>query len=403
MRIVIIGTYPPRQCGIATFTHDLFNAIRTPANHTEVIAVSDGSEPNFPEEVAFTINADRIEDYIVAARFVNRHYDVCLIQHEYGIFGGEAGHYILDLLGILDIPVVTNLHTVLENTGRFQYAVTKQLLALSTHITVMTESAIPMVVRQYDVSSAKISLVPHGTPVFSYDQKKAKAALGLMNKKVMLSFGFLGPSKGFETAIDAVAEVNEPDFLYIVLGQTHPKILQKEGEAYRKSLMARTRTLGINNSVRFVNVFATEGMLVQYLTACDIYVSPYPNECQISSGTLAFAVGAGAAVISTPYWYAQDLLEEGRGIHFEFGNAHKLADIIRKLLKNPRLITHFREKSREYGEQLTWPKIGLRQLDLLHTACWGTQLIPKTIPLGTGNIKKSVTPIIPVNKKRLSS
>lgn len=403
MRTVIIGTYPPRQCGIATFTYDLFNAINVPTNKTGIIAMTDGSERDFPEEVVRTIEVAVVEDYVKAAHFINLNYDVCIIQHEYGIFGGKAGRYILELLVLLEVPVVTNLHTILEKTDRYQYHVTKQLLANSTWVTVMTDRAVHMLVKHYGIDKRNISLIPHGTPAFAYDHTKAKADLGLRNKRVMLSFGFLGPSKGFETAIDAVAKINDPDLVYVILGQTHPNVLKTEGEAYRQSLVDRAEVLEIADRVRFVDVFATQELLVRYLTACDIYVSPYPNEYQISSGTLSFAVGAGAVVISTPYWYARDLLADGRGLFFDFRDADALTRIINILLENPLLIAHFREKARTYGQQLTWLNIGRRQLTLLKRLYSGKSISPKTIPLGVGLSKKGITPIFPVDNKRLSS
>lgn len=403
MRTVIIGTYPPRQCGIATFTHDLFNAINVSPNHIGIIAVADGSEGEFPEEVVFSIRSEEQADYMRAAYFINSHYDVCIIQHEYGVFGGESGQYILELLTHLDVPVVTNLHTVLHAPDRFQYHVTQQLLKHSTHITVMTDRAIHILVEEYGIRRAKVTMIPHGTPGFTHDRATAKAVLGLSDKRVMLSFGFLGRSKGLETAIDAVGGIEDKDFVYIILGQTHPNVIRAEGEAYRESLLQRVKVMGIADRVRFVDVFATEDLLVQYLTACDIYVSPYPNENQICSGTLSFAVAAGAAVVSTPYWYAKDLLADGRGLLFDFRDATGLVGVIKTLLANPLLLAHFGEKAKAYGQQLTWAKIGQRQLTLLNSLRTRDAIPARTIPLGPGTSKQHITPIFPGDRTRMSS
>lgn len=404
MKIATIGTYPPRQCGIATFTHDLYCAMNKASHQRHgIIAISNETEEVFPEEVVFIIRGQLEDDYVRAAHFINTHYDVCVIQHEYGIFGGEAGRYILDLMILLKVPVITNLHTILQRPVKEQYEVTQQLLKYSTHITVMTDRAIYMLMDVYGLDKAKVTKIPHGTPEFSYDQNKAKRTLGLQGKRIMLSFGFLGQNKGFETAIDAVVRIGRSDFIYIILGQTHPNIKKIEGEAYRESLIGRAKALGVIDRVKFVDVFATEELLVQYLTACDIYVSPYPNKAQISSGTLAFAMGAGAAIISTPYWYAQDLLAEGRGLLFDFLDAGKLGAMIDILLSNASLLRHYRERSRAYGEQLAWSKVGNRHLALLTSLHAWHRETTQSIPLETDVSKARIAPIFSVRNNRLSS
>lgn len=404
MRVAIIGTYPPRQCGIATFTHDLFRAMAEASDHEHgIIAVADGTEESFPKEVAFTIGWQDRVSYVAAAQFINLHYDTCIIQHEYGIFGGEAGEYILDLLHALHVPVVTNLHTILQQPAKKQFEVTQHLLQASSRITVMTDRAIRMLHEVYRVDKTNVVKIPHGTPTFSYEHDRAKKALGLQGKRVMLSFGFLGRSKGFETAIDAMAQVNHPDFVYVILGETHPNVKKTEGETYRESLMQRVEALGLADRVKFVDDFASEEVLVQYLTACDIYVSPYPNKNQISSGTLTFALGAGAAVISTPYWYAQDLLAEGRGLLFDFRDSERLASTLTILLDNPLLLAHFRDRAKAYGQQLTWSVIGARHLALLrglHTHHAG-----RIQPIGieAESLKRRIAPLFPAGNTRLSS
>lgn len=404
MRVAIIGTYPPRQCGIATFTHDLFRAV-VGASHGEhaVIAVSDGSEAAFPKEVAYVIDWQDQAAYIEAAHYLNAHFDACIIQHEYGIFGGDDGAYIVDLLTTLKVPVATNLHTILIEPSARQRHVTQQLLRRSDRITVMTDRAIRMLQEVYGVEKARVTKIPHGTPTFTYEQNRAKKALGFQGKRLMLSFGFLGRNKGFETAIDAMAEIDHPDFVYVILGETHPNVRKVEGESYRNELKERVRILGLADRVVFVDAFATEDLLVQYLTACDIYVSPYPNKDQISSGTLTFALGAGAVVISTPYWYAQDLLAEGRGLLFGFRDVGRLASTVNVLLDNPFLLEHFRERAKAYGQQLAWSSIGARHLALLTGLCVPIQRDrAEPIPLETPSGRR-ISTIFPTNGTRLSS
>ncbi|MBL1408990.1 glycosyltransferase family 4 protein [Sphingobacterium faecale] len=381
MNIGIIGTYPPRQCGIATFTQDLFRSLSLdPSITPAIIAISDGSEGFFPSEVSACIEKNNASSYLKAAAHINETYDAVIIQHEYGIFGGESGNYILSLAKALSIPVVSNFHTVLQHPSDAELRVLQQLAVYSHSITVMTDTAVEMLRRIYDIPAQKIELIPHGVPHFAYRQSEAKQQLGLTGKKVMLSFGFLGPSKGFETAIEAVAAVPQDDFVYIILGSTHPNILREAGESYREYLQAKAQELGIADKVCFINEFASEKLLTQYLSACDIYVTPYPNENQISSGTLSFAIGAGAAVVSTPYWYAKDLLKDNRGLLFDFKDSKALSLIIRALLEEPQLLAKYRYNAARYGATMSWSNIGKLQSKLLKRIITRNVAVPVTLP-----------------------
>lgn len=401
MKIAIIGTYPPRQCGIATFSHDLYHALpRSLTNDHRIFAVSDGSEYLFPEEVEYVIEKENLNSYIHAAHLINKTFDACIIQHEYGIFGGETGSYIINLLQQLNVPVLANLHTVLEHPHPNEFRILRELAQYSSKITVMTHRAINMLEKIYQINSEKINLVPHGVPNFDCDQEIAKKKLGFQNKKVMLSFGFLGKSKGLETAIQAVSKIEEDDFVYIILGSTHPNVLRNEGESYRHDLMEMVMALNIGHKVQFVNEFASEKLLKEYLSACDIYVTPYPNENQISSGTLSFALGAGAACISTPYWYAKDLLADDRGLFFPFNDAHALSSVINDLLDQPDKMQYYRKNALEYGKQMSWSNVGKRQFQLLNDLC--TALKSSTIFFNNTVQQNNITPIFQSNK-RISS
>ncbi|MEN5234046.1 glycosyltransferase family 4 protein [Sphingobacterium faecium] len=400
MKIAIIGTYPPRQCGIATFTHDLYQSLQYSSNQDHrIFAVSDGSEYVFPEEVTYVIDKENLNSYFQAAEIINETFDACIIQHEYGIFGGETGKYIIDLIENLKVPVVTNLHTVLEQPNPFEYRIIRQLAQYSSKLTVMTQRAIDMLEKIYQINPESIALIPHGVPQFECDQEIAKKKLGFQNKKVMLSFGFLGRSKGFETAIKAVANIEDDDFVYIILGSTHPNVLRTEGDTYREDLMEMVMNLNIGHKVQFVNQFASEKLLKEYLSACDIYVTPYPNEHQISSGTLSFAVGAGTACISTPYWYAKDLLAEDRGILFPFNDDNALATIVNDLLTNPAKMLYYRNNAAAYGKQMSWANVGKCQLALLKEL---SDQNTTTISLNNTVQHHVVTPIFQTNN-RLSS
>lgn len=397
MRIAIIGTYPPRQCGIATFTYDLYRALPVEGEKHGIVAISDGTEPSFPSEVCFTINKNVHQDYVQAAAYINQHFDICVLQHEYGIFGGDAGDFIVQLLKRLNVPVVSNLHTVLQHPSPKEHETLKTICSYSKLVTVMTDMAIRLLQQVFGVPRSKIEMVPHGVPAFDYNQTEAKKQLGLTGRKVMLSFGFLGRNKGIETAIEAVKQVNDPSFLYIVLGSTHPNVLREEGEGYRLFLEEQIAANGLNDRIQLINTFASEELLVKYLTACDIYVTPYPNENQISSGTLSFAIGAGAAVISTPYWYAKDLLAHDRGLLFDFHDASGLAGHINRLLDDPLILAKYRRNAAAYGRLTSWPNVAGRYYGHLKQVCTS---IP-TITLRQD--AKKVASLFAVNTTRLSS
>lgn len=402
MNVAIIGTYTPRRCGIATFTQDLFKSLNlTPTLAPAIIAISDGSEDLFPSEVYTKIEKDNRASYLRAARQINEAFDAVIIQHEYGIFGGEAGDYIVDMARTLSIPIVTNFHTVLQQPSDAEHRVLQQLAAYSKSVTVMTDTAVEMLQHTYQVPTRKIELIPHGVPHFPYRQSAAKHELGLSSKKVMLSFGFLGPSKGFETAIEAVASVPNDDFIYIILGSTHPNILREAGESYREYLQAKAQALGIADKVCFINKFASESLLTQYLSACDIYVTPYPNENQISSGTLSFAIGAGAAVISTPYWYAKDLLKDDRGLLFDFKDSVALSLIIRALLDEPHLLAKYRQNAARYGASMSWTNIGKLQSKLLRRIIAEEVTAPVTLPLN--DTQHHINNLLQTSTRKLSS
>lgn len=367
MKIAILSTYPPQKCGIATFSEDLYKSLQIASTDTvHIIALTQGTDEQFPEEVVATIDKHQIKSYVQAADLINT-YDVCVLQHEYGIFGGECGEYILTLCNLLHIPIVTNFHTILPKPSAKEKEILQHLGQLSSLITVMTNWAVNMLNSIYQIPVDKVRMVPHGVPVFDYQQELAKQKLNLQGKKVLLSFGFLGRGKGFETAIEAIKDVHDPNFVYIILGITHPNVYKEEGETYRNQLIERCKSLGIEDKVDFVNEFASPKLLHDYLTACDMYVTPYPNENQISSGTLSFALGAGAAVISTPYLYARDLLADERGLLFDFCDSNALSKIINNLLENPILLDKYRSNARRHGETMQWPNVGRNYAALLHS------------------------------------
>ncbi len=374
MKIVYIGTYPPRECGIGTFTKNLIksmvNSYDANNNSIEgiVIAMDDHEQTyNYPEEVKVTIRQEHQRDYLKAVKFVNLSgADVCVLEHEFGIFGGENGVYILSLLHRLEIPLIVTLHTILKSPSYNEKAVLQEICKMASKIVVMSHKAIEFLTSIYGVPKKKIIFIEHGVPDLNFDQSRSKQEYKLENKKVLLTFGFISRNKGIETVIKALPKVVEkhPDVLYMILGKTHPNVLRHSGEEYRTYLQHLVKNLKLGNHVVFLNKFIDQKGLFKYLSASDIYVTPYLNEAQITSGTLSYAIGAGSAVISTPYWHASELLAEGRGRLFDFNGSEELSIILMELLDKPEVLKELRKKAYDYGRKITWPKMGEKYINL---------------------------------------
>lgn len=374
MKIAYIGTYPPRECGIGTFTQHLFHSIASNtgmlAEKQEglVIAMDDlETSYDYPKEVQLTIRQEQQGDYVEAAHFINLSgSDVCILEHEFGIFGGQNGVYILPLLHRLEIPLIVTLHTVLKTPSYNEKAILTQICKMAAKIVVMTHKAIELLNTVYQIPTEKISLIEHGVPDLQFDHIQVKKLFKLESKKVLFTFGFISRNKGIETVIRALPAVvaKYPETVYIVCGKTHPAVLRHSGEEYRIFLLRLVKNLNLEKHVLFLNDFLDEKELFQYLYASDIYITPYLNEAQITSGTLSYAVGAGAAVISTPYWHAVELLTMGRGCLFDFNDIAALSVLLNDILGNHEKMKSLREKAYAYGKEITWPKAGAKYIGL---------------------------------------
>ena len=374
MKLAFIGTYPPRECGIGTFTNNLFNSMLVNNERREygyegfVIALNDiDLTYEYPEEVKLTIRQEHQEDYLHAVKFINLSgADLCILQHEFGIYGGQNGVYILPLLHRLEVPPIVTLHTILKTPSYNEKAVLQEICKMAHKIVVMSHKAIEFLVGIYKVPEEKIVFIEHGVPDIHFSQEKSKKEFKLENKKVLLTFGFIGRNKGIETVIKALPKVVEkhPNVVYIVLGKTHPNVLRHSGEEYRIFLMRLVKSLQLEKHVMFLNEFIDEQDLFKYLSASDIYITPYLNEAQITSGTLSYAIGVGSAVISTPYWHAAELLAEGRGSLFNFNDSNGLTSTLTELLNNPEELNELKRKAYDYGRKITWPKIGEKYVAL---------------------------------------
>jgi glycosyltransferase involved in cell wall biosynthesis len=363
-RIAFVGNYLPRQCGIATFTTDLCEAVATANSETTCIALPvNDSEAGYayPPRVRFELTEKDIRSYHRAADFLNiNNVDLVCLQHEYGIFGGKAGSHVLALLQELRMPIVTTLHTILSDPNPDQFRVLKKIAALSDRLVVMSERGMQFLREIYGISNDKIDLIPHGIPDVPFvDPSFHKDLFGVEGKTVLLSFGLLSANKGIENVINALPEIlaRHPNVVYIILGATHPHVLLHEGETYRLSLQWLAQEKGVEGQVIFYNRFVGLEELVEFISAADIYITPYLNAAQITSGTLAYTLGAGKAVISTPYWYAEEMLAEERGVLVPFNAPDALAVQVNDLLDNEAKRHAMRKRAYLFGRSMIWPRV----------------------------------------------
>lgn len=383
-RVAFIGNSLPRRCGIATFTTDLQHAVAAsrPDLETVVVAMTDhGQAYDYPSTVGFQINDDQPEDYIRAAEFLNDgRFEVVSLQHEFGIFGGDSGSHILALLSRLSMPVVTTLHTVLAEPTKVQREVIVRISNISSKIVVMAEKGRELLRTVYQVADEKIEVIAHGIPEFAFvEPEEAKAKRGFRGRAVILTFGLLSHNKGIEVMIDAMPAIlrSRPDAVYVVLGATHPNLVRDQGEAYRDSLVARVRKLGIDKHVVFLDQFVDQPTLLDFISMSDVYVTPYLNEAQMTSGTLAYSFGLGKAVVSTPYWHARELLADGRGILVPFGDSDAIGNEIAKLLTNAVLRQAMRKRAYSSSRPMTWERTAERYMSTFESV--GRRLRLKTI------------------------
>ncbi|HJQ17781.1 MAG TPA: glycosyltransferase family 4 protein [Allosphingosinicella sp.] len=370
-RVAFIGNALPRRCGIATFTTDLQQAVAAArvSIETTIVAMNDHGEAyDYDSTVGFEIRDNVIADYLDAAQHLNEGgFDLVCLQHEFGIFGGSAGDHILALLSRLKMPVVTTFHTILSEPTPAQRKVMNQIAHLSEKVVVMAEKGWELLQSTYGIPPRKIAVIPHGVPSFDFvEPDAAKAKLGFADKSVILTFGLLAPSKGIDLIIEAMPSILRtcPDAVYVVLGATHPNLVRQEGEVYRRSLAARARQLGIEDSVVFLDRFVDQHTLLEYISMCDVYVTPYRNEAQMTSGTLAYSFGLGRAVVSTPYWHARELLADGGGVLVPFGDIQAMGREIAGLLTNGDRRLALRKRAYSSSRAMTWDQTARIYLSL---------------------------------------
>jgi glycosyltransferase involved in cell wall biosynthesis len=363
-KVAFLGDYVPRKCGIATFTQDLRTAIAAefPDAQCLVIPVNDiEGGYDYPEEVRFEISEPDLSSYLRAADFLNiSNIDILCVQHEFGIYGGQTGSHVLALLREARMPIVTTLHTILQDPSPEQRRVMSELIRLSTRLVTMAEKGRRILLETYSAPESKIDLIPHGIPDIPFaDPNYFKDEFGVIGRQVLLTFGLLSPNKGIEYVLRALPDIvtRFPDVVFIVVGQTHPALLRREGEQYRLGLMQLAQSLGIQRYVVFYNRYVELNELLRFIGAADIYVTPYVNEAQITSGTLAYAYGTGNAVISTPYWHAAELLAEGRGRLVPFEDSKAIAQAAIELLGDEAALLAMRKRAYQEGRDMIWSRV----------------------------------------------
>ncbi|MFZ4777564.1 MAG: glycosyltransferase family 4 protein, partial [Terrimicrobiaceae bacterium] len=368
--LAFVGDYIPRRCGIATFTADICEAIAEEFPKTKCIvgSVNDRKEGyDYPGRVRFEIEEKEIASYRRAAEFLNiNNVEVVSVQHEFGIYGGSAGSHLLELLRGVRMPVVTTLHTVLQDPNHDQRAVMAELDKLSNRFIVMADRGRHLLETVYSVAPDKIDLIPHGVIDLPFiDSNFYKDEFDVEGKTVLLTFGLLSPNKGIEYVIQAMPAILEqnPNVVYIVLGATHPNLLASEGEKYRRKLERLAKTLGVTDKVIFHNAFVPLERLKEFIGASDIYLTPYLNAAQITSGTLAYAFGAGKAIVSTPYWHAEELLAGERGVLVPFADAAAIAAGVNGILAEPTRMTAMRKRAWKQGRDMIWPVVARRYME----------------------------------------
>ncbi|WP_276875303.1 glycosyltransferase family 4 protein [Chryseobacterium joostei] len=362
-RVALIGNYPPRKCGISTFMYDLNMGLKDNGVETSIVAMNDGFHKyDYPNEVILEIEQNDLASYVNAANFLNLNsFDAVILQHEFGIFGGQDGRHILQLLKRLRMPIITTLHTILDAPTDGQRDVILELARLSKKIVSISQKGIEILSEIYQIPSSLCEHIHHGVHQFeSHDLSGLRSKLGLTDKRVLMTFGLLSKNKSIEVVIRALPQIVKkfPDVLYVVLGATHPHVVKHEGEEYRHSLMRLVNKLGLQRHVIFIDRYVSNQELFEFLEICDIYIIPYSGEKQISSGTLIYAMNAGKPIVSTPFWYAKEMLAEERGLLFDFGDSKQMALKVISLLGNEEERTAISENAKAMAEDCWWPNIG---------------------------------------------
>ena len=374
IRVIYISSYIPRYCGIATYTKDLTTAINllNPFAVAEIMALNRKENVlEYPWEVKYKINQERLSTYLRAAEYVNQSgADLVCLQHEFGLFGGKDGEYIIHFVESLKLPLITTLHTVVADVKKERATILKRIISKSAAVTVMLDKVKEKLVKEYGIPDEKVVTIPHGTPDLPYsDTALYKKKRRLADRLILGNINLLTPSRGIEYTLEAVSHIVKkfPNVLYLIIGKTHPVYALDNGEAYRNALKKKVKILGIEKNIRFINKYVSLDDLIYWLRTIDFYVTPYLGAEQAASGALAYAVGSGKCCISSSFLYAREVLANGRGVLVPFKDSQAIAEAVLKLWKNPAKKTAMERKAYEYGRLMTCPNVALQHLELFRT------------------------------------
>jgi len=370
---IFISSYTPRKCGIATYTKDLTQAIHliNPYSKLEIVAlIKPEDKIDYPPEVKFKINQYKVDSYIKAADYINKSKaDIVVLEHEFGLYGGDFGEYIIQLIELIKKPLIITTHTIPDNTNEGYGLVLKDVLKFAEKVIAMMPESMQKLIKNYNCPKGKIEIIPHGVPDIPLEATaEYKKIKGFEDRIILGNINLLSESKGLEYTIEALKKIKDQfnNVLYLIIGQTHPVVLKAEGEKYRKFLKEKIKQDDLQGNVKFINKYVSLKELVVWLKIIDVYITPYLDPQQSASGALAYAIGAGKICISTPYLYAKEVLAEGRGIIIPFRNSQAIADAVIDICKNPQKKLRIENKTYKFGRLMTWHNVALQHLQLFN-------------------------------------